>query len=253
MTNIAIILPVYNESKRIDKCLKPLLKFISNLNHNFMIIIVDDGSTDDTLNYISNNYNVKNITLIKSNRNFGKGYAVRKGITEALSGNYQQIIFGDSDGSWSTDSLLNIITKLNEGNDVVIGTRNLNKINVPFYRKSISRVTRYFYRNIFDLNSINDTQAGLKGFTFNAAQQIFPLCEQNGWLFDIEILILARRKNMNIYQIPITWNHQEGSKINFRTVKKTFNDIPGLLKYINLYFIMKLVIFFIVIIYNIKK
>lgn len=244
MSKVAIILPVYNEVKRIDNCLKPLLNYFSNLNSNYLILIVDDGSTDNSINYITNNYKIKNLDLIKLNKNYGKGYAVRKGVLHALAGNYQHIIFGDSDGSWSIKALSNMISDLQNGSDLTIGTRILKDINTPFYRKFISTITRYIYRSIFDLNSIIDTQAGLKGFSFHAAEKIFPNCTQNGWLFDIEILILARRKKIEISQIPISWDHQEGSKINFFTLKKTLNDLPKLLKLVNIYCTFRLIVNF---------
>ncbi|PSB51188.1 glycosyl transferase [filamentous cyanobacterium Phorm 6] len=231
MMKIAVILPVYNEANCIEQTVEKILEF-SQKNHAYNFIIVNDGSTDNTLQIIENQlktFPTHHIKLISYINRQGKGYAVKKG------GEYVDadcICFMDGDLAYSLEHLEPLVEKL-EKFDVVIGCRNLDRENfrnLTLLRKISGKIFNFISRKILNL-AYRDMQAGLKGFKQSAAQEIFKQQTITGFSFDAELLFLAEKKGYTIGEIPARVSEQhlyKTSKVNI--VKDSLKMFSCLLK-----------------------
>lgn len=232
---LSIIIPAYNEGKRIPLFLRELIEFsLKNLS-NFEILIVNDGSTDNTKKVTRNIIkNYENIKIISYKENKGKGHAVLQGVINA-TGDF--ILFIDADGSTPPNEILNMFNLFKKYKfDVIIGSRRLDKSNIiysqPFVRRFISHVFNFYSNFLFRLN-IKDLLCGFKGFERNVAIQIFKDLKSYRWEFDVEILYRIKREGFKIFQLPIKWKHKEGSKIKpFDPILIFLNILKLRLKYI---------------------
>ena len=231
MIKIAVILPVYNEANCIEQTLDKILAF-SQKNHAYNFIIVNDGSTDDTLKIIENKlktFPTYHIKLISYSERQGKGYAIKKG-SESVDADC--ICFMDGDLAYSLEHLEPLVEKL-EKFDVVIGCRNLDKQNfrnLTLIRKISGKIFNLISRKILNL-PYRDMQAGLKGFKQSAAQEIFKQQTITGFSFDAELLFLAVKKGYTIGEIPARVSEQhlyKTSKVNI--VKDSLKMFSCLLK-----------------------
>ncbi len=211
MPYISVIIPAYNEAERLPKSLRNIIEYLDKQNFNYEIIVVDDGSTDDTVGSVSG---FKNTIVIKQLLNQGKGAAVKRGMLEA---NGDICVFSDADLSTPIYELQKIIDNINVGYDVVIGSRGIKndliKIHQPFYREFMGKTFNKIVQ-ILVMKGIKDTQCGFKGFTKKAANNIFNLQKIKGFGFDVEILYLASRLGMKICETPVEWYNDERSKVN---------------------------------------
>jgi len=212
---LSIIVPAYNEEYRIPHFLKKLISFaIINLK-NYEIIIVNDGSIDNTKKIVANLINnYKNIKLISYDENRGKGYAILQGILNS-TGDF--ILFMDADGSTTPEEILNMLQiRKKYDPDIIIGTRIAKESTItipqPISRKILSKFFNIYSNLLFKLK-LDDLLCGFKGFNRHVALQIFKDLISYRWEFDVEILYKARKKNFSINQVPIRWKHKEGSKI----------------------------------------
>ena len=208
MMKIAVILPVYNEANCIEQTFDKILEF-SRKNHAYSFIIVNDGSTDDTLKIIENQlttFPTHHIKLISYNDRQGKGYAVKKGSQDVDA---DCICFMDGDLAYSLEHLELLVEKL-EKFDIVIGCRNLDRENfrnLTLIRKISGKIFNFISRKILDL-PYRDMQAGLKGFQKIAAQELFKQQTITGFSFDAELLFLAKKKGYTIGEIPARVSEQ---------------------------------------------
>lgn len=231
MMKIAVILPVYNEANCIEQTFDRILEF-SQKNHAYNFIIVNDGSTDDTLQIIENKLNTSqthHIKLISYSDRQGKGYAVKKG---SDCTNADCICFMDGDLAYSLEHLEPLVEKL-EKFDVVIGCRNLDRQNfrnLTLMRKISGKIFNFISRKILNL-PYRDMQAGLKGFNKNAAQELFKQQTITGFSFDAELLFLAKKKGYTIGEIPARVSEQHLYKISkVNIVKDSLEMFSCLLK-----------------------
>ncbi|MCC3527836.1 MAG: glycosyltransferase [Microcoleus sp. PH2017_22_RUC_O_B] len=202
MMKIAVILPVYNETNCIEQTFDRILEF-SQKNYAYNFIIVNDGSTDNTLQIIENKlkaFPTHHIKLISYSNRQGKGYAVKKGCEDADA---DCICFMDGDLAYSLEHLEPLVEKL-EKFDVVIGCRNLDRENfrnLTLLRKIAGKIFNFISRVILNLK-YKDMQAGLKGFKKIPAQELFKRQTLTGFSFDAELLFLAKKKGYTIGEIP---------------------------------------------------
>jgi len=236
MQKISVILPFYNEEKRILATLKEVEKF-SKKNKNFDFLFVDDGSNDKTLDILRKEKNSQKIRILSYTKNKGKGHAIRTGV-KYVDGNL--ICFMDSDLAYSLEHLFEMKERLNDF-DVVIGCRGLAEEtakNVPMIRKIFGVGFNILSRAILNLN-FRDMQAGVKGFKREVAKKLFQNQKINGFSFDTEILYLAKKYKYSIGKIPARVSNNNSysiSKVNlFRDTLKMFlslfiirlNDLIG--------------------------
>ena len=209
---LSLIIPAYNEGERIEKSLDDAVEYLREHGYNFEIIVVDDGSTDNTVALAEKHKD--HIKVLAQPRNMGKGAAVRRGMLEA-KGDIR--IFTDADFSTPIYEIEKLIRVIEDGADICIGSRALDpsmiKEHQPFYREFMGKTFNKLVQLML-FKGISDTQCGFKGFTGKAADKIFSQSQINGFSFDVEILYLARKDGLTVEQVSVEWYNDARSKVN---------------------------------------
>lgn len=212
--DISVVIPAYNEEKRLPVFLDSIIEFVNeNSDLKMEIIVVDDGSTDRTIDvvksYSSKCYKIK---LLAQVRNQGKGAAVRAGMLVA-DGNY--IVYADADGATPITELSKLIPHMKKCNEIIIGSRRMDSAGVE-RRGTRELMGMIFYKtvNFFAVPGVSDTQCGFKAFRRDVAHKLFGNAIEDGWAFDVEILYLAQLLGFAVTEISVTWNEIEGSTVN---------------------------------------
>jgi dolichyl-phosphate beta-glucosyltransferase len=214
-TTYSIVIPAYNEGARIRATLERVLAHMQRHGWEAEVLVVNDGSTDDTVQIVQS-YAAQNpvLRLLENPGNRGKGYSVRNGVLHASG---EVILFSDADLSSPIEEADKLFAALAAGADVAIGSRwlraELQTQRQPLHRQLFGRIFNLALRVILGLR-YRDTQCGFKAFTQRAAQSIFPLQHIERWGFDPEILYLARRFGYRVEEVPVQWAHREGTRIN---------------------------------------
>ena len=225
---LSVVIPAYNEEKRIPKTLAEIDKYLRKQDYDYEILVVNDGSKDKTVEVVENlKSQISNLKITGYEKNRGKGYAVRFGMLEA-KGDYR--LFTDADNSTSIDQIEKIWPEFEKGFDVVIGSRDIKGSILdppqPFLRKIILGEGFKLYRKIIiGLWGIEDTQCGFKCFTKKAAENIFPKCQIDRFAFDPEILVIAKKLGYKIKEIPVYWKNDPESKIKLKSIFKMALDL----------------------------
>ena len=213
-TTYSIVIPAYNESARIRSTLDRVLAHIDQRGWSAEVLVVNDGSTDDTVQIIQH-YAAQypRLRLLENPGNRGKGYSVRNGMLHAGG---EVLLFTDADLSSPIEEADKLFAVLTAGADVVMGSRwlraELQTERQPLHRQLFGRLFNFALRLILGLR-YRDTQCGFKAFTRRAANLIFPRQHIERWGFDPEILFLARKFSLRIEEVPVLWAHREGTSI----------------------------------------
>jgi dolichyl-phosphate beta-glucosyltransferase len=214
MIDLSIIIPAYNEAERIVPTLCSFHEWLTVHGYSFEIIVVDDGSTDDTVHLLAAwSKEIPELSVLAVPANKGKGNAVRTGMLAAC-GAWR--LFSDADGSTPVGELDKILRPLREGEaDIAIGSRYTDDAVVikaqPAIRVFWSRLANCIVQRIL-LPGIADPHCGFKAFTANAAEQVFSRCHINGWSFDLELLAVARDLDLSIKEAGVQWSDDKRSK-----------------------------------------
>ena len=212
----SIIVPAYNEAERIGASLERMLAWIAQSNSSAEIIVVNDGSRDNTAAVVNQFVRRSPIVrLLENPGNRGKGYAVRNGMMNASG---QILLFTDADLSSPIEEAAKLFALIERGEaDIAIGSRYLQRElqtrKQPLYRRMLGRAFNLALRAILGLSYV-DTQCGFKAFSRKAALTVFPAMKIEGWGFDPEILFLAKRYGLRVIEVPVSWAHDHRSKIN---------------------------------------
>ena len=214
MSYLSIIIPAYNEERRIASTLQRMQDYLSTKDFVWEIILVDDGSIDRTSEVARGMIRDERLTVIKNPINQGKGYSVKKGV---LASNGEVILFSDADLSTAIEELDKMLLWINNDYDIVIGSRALPEsiiaVNQPWYRQTMGRIFNLLVRT-FILKGFKDTQCGFKCFKREAAIKVFNLLQLTGFAFDVEILFVARRFGLKIKELPVKWINSPESKVH---------------------------------------
>ena len=224
---LSIIIPAYNESERLPLTLVDMDKLLSGVKYSYEIIVVNDGSTDNTAEIVKKA--IKNLKLIDNRVNQGKGGVVKQGMLLA-KGDCR--LFTDADNSTTIDHFEKMIPYLTPddksvsgGYDVVIGSRAVKGSKLepsqPFYRQLLGKLSNIIIQ-IVNVPGVWDTQCGFKAFSEKSAEKIFSVSKINGWGFDIEALALARHFGYKIREMPVHWVNDAKSHVKLSAYLKTF-------------------------------
>ncbi|KAK9369280.1 nucleotide-diphospho-sugar transferase [Lipomyces kononenkoae] len=232
--DVAVVVPAYNETERLPKMLSEAVEVLekweleSGRKVAYEILVVDDGSRDKTTEVAlafaeKNGLAEERMRVCKLVKNRGKGGAVTHGMQRARG---EYIIFADADGASQFSDIKTLHATLTKANTkgasspppaIALGSR-------AHMVKSEAVVKRSFIRNflmyslhtllyVFGIRTIRDTQCGFKMFSRSAVAEIFPFMHNEGWIFDVEVLILAERKKIPVFEVPISWHEVPGSKM----------------------------------------
>ena len=229
--SISIVIPAYNEQARLPETLRRVERYLQESGWDFHeILVVDDGSTDLTadaaISFASSNSNIR---VLRNSENRGKGFSVRHGMLEARG---EWRLFSDADLSTPIEELEKLWRAVAQGKDqVAIGSRAIDRsligIHQPGYRETLGRIFNLVMRIATGL-PIADTQCGFKLFHRNVAEEVFPRQKQERFGFDAEVLYIAARRGYGIAEIPVRWNHVEGSKVGMLTGLHAFVELLGI-------------------------
>lgn len=223
---LSVIIPAYNEAKRLPLTLIDVDKHLSEQEYSYEILVVNDGSTDATAEIVERfRPLIENLKILNLPANQGKGAAVRQGML-AAKGNWA--VFMDADNSTSIIEFNKMMPYLDEGYEIIIGSRAVRgaKLGPPplIHKKLAGKLGNLFIQLIL-LRGIWDTQCGFKCFSEEAAKRIFSLSKINGWGFDVEILALARALGYKIKEMPVFWGRDLRSHVKLTSYFQVLADI----------------------------
>ncbi len=221
---LSIIIPAYNEASRLPQTLEQVFDFLRNEKYSVEVIVVENGSSDNTYE-LAQNLTAKYANLrVLHNESAGKGEAVKRGMLEAR-GEYR--IFCDADFSMPITEIPRFIPP-NLETDIVIASREVDgaiRYNEPEFRHFTGRVFNLLIR-LLALPKLHDTQCGFKGFRAEIAEDLFNYQSIEGWAFDVEILYIAKMRGYEVTELPIPWYYNEESKISvLRDSARMFFDL----------------------------
>jgi dolichyl-phosphate beta-glucosyltransferase len=213
---LSVIIPAYNEALRLLPTLERLDAHLAAQALRYEILVVDDGSTDETRAVVlSAMTTMASVSLVRQWPNRGKGAAVRRGMLAARG---EVRVMFDADGSMPPEELPRLLAPVVAGRaEVAIGSRYAagakTDVKQPVYRVLWSRLcNKVIQRSL--VPSVLDTQCGFKAFTAAAARNLFASATIDGWAFDLEILALARRRGFTIEEVGVEWKDDGRSRVN---------------------------------------
>ncbi len=214
--DISIVIPAYNEEQRIEPTIRSIDDFMANSALSYEILVVDDGSADDTVGLVRRlAEELTHLSCIATRPNRGKGHAVRVGMLAARGA---VRLMCDADGSIPADEIPTVVNPIRLGQtDIAIGSRYSDGASFarrqPWYRRAWSRLANRVVQRTL-VGGIRDTQCGFKAFTAEAAGEVFTRTLIDGWAFDLEALALARRMGLVVTEHGVSWSDDPRSKIN---------------------------------------
>jgi dolichyl-phosphate beta-glucosyltransferase len=215
----SLVIPAFNEAERIGQSLQTAFAYLQTTSPASEVIVVNDGSTDATSEIVREVFagqTALTARLLEHSPNRGKGAAVREGLLAATT---PIGLFSDADFSTPIDEAPKLVEPIAAGQlDVAFGSRALDRTLIgqhqPWRREQGGRVFNLIVRVATGL-PFWDTQCGFKAFRLDVFRPILQRSETDGFGFDVELLYLARKANMRMKEIPVRWNHFEGSKVSF--------------------------------------
>jgi glycosyltransferase involved in cell wall biosynthesis len=225
--SLSIVIPAYNEERRLPQSLESILAYIATLPLSFSeVIVVNDGSSDGTAG-VALEYGRRDarVRLLENPGNRGKGYSVRHGMLEARG---EWTLFTDADLSAPIEELAKLFDAVKRaGAQIVIGSRALDRSMIGTHQSAVreyaGRIFNIVMRAITGL-PFEDTQCGFKLYHSEAVKQIFPLQRLEGFGFDVEDLYLAKLLGISVVETPVRWNNVEGTKVSLWNGLDSFLD-----------------------------
>jgi glycosyltransferase involved in cell wall biosynthesis len=210
---LSIVVPAYNEARRIRDTLERLCRFKESKPYPVELIVVDDGSQDQTAEIVSE---FPGIRLVRNDRNHGKGFTVRHGVLEARG---EFILFTDADLSAPIEEVDKLLSaSQSSGADAAVGSRALEReligIHQPWFRDMGGRFFNLLVRAFTGLR-LHDTQCGFKLFKRSSTRRAFESQRVEGFGFDPELLFLIEREGGRLVEVPVRWNDNPATKVRF--------------------------------------
>jgi dolichyl-phosphate beta-glucosyltransferase len=211
----SIVIPAYNESARLGATLEKVLAYVHAQRWDAEVVVVNDGSRDDTADIIRS-FAAKDpiVQLVENPGNRGKGYSVRNGMLHARG---KIVLFSDADLSSPIEEAPKLFHALESGADIAIGSRWLRAETQtqrqPLHRQIFGRVFNLLLRVTLGLK-FKDTQCGFKAFKQPAVRAVFPYQKIERWGFDPEVLFIARKSGFKVAEVPVLWGHSGDTRIH---------------------------------------
>lgn len=207
---VSIIVPALNESRRLQRTIPQLRAYLAG-RIAAEIIVVDDGSTDDTAAVAARELDGVEHAVVRLPWHAGKGAALRAGVAAAQG---QTIVLMDADLAAGLDNLPSLLRGL-EHADIAVGSRHLASSQIRYDNQVRAVCSRWFGRYVRGVTRIqvSDTQCGFKAFRAGPAKILFHLAETSGFAMDVELLALARLLGYSVTEVPISWTDKPGSKV----------------------------------------
>lgn len=227
---ISIVIPAYNESERLVAPLRTLLKFVENSERSIEVIVVDDGSSDNTSDVarrIAADKPEAPVNTIRYEQNRGKGFAVKTGLMAAKA---DIALISDADLSTPIEEMAKLVDPIRNGEfDVAFGSRALDRSLIgthqPWFREQGGRVVNFMIRKMSGLD-FSDTQCGFKAFNMLKFRPLLDVMTIDRFGFDVEFLFVAKYHGLRLAEIPVRWNDVEGSKVSaVRDTRRMFSEL----------------------------
>ncbi len=224
---LSVIIPAYNEERRLSKTLRAINDYLENQNYDYEILVVSDGSKDKTAEVARGLMReIGGLRVIDNKENHGKGFVVRQGLAEARG---EVRLFTDADNSTSIDQIEKMFPYFEKGFDIVIGSRDIKGSVLdppqPWHRRIIGDIFNLMVQIIVGLWGIWDTQCGFKAVSPRVVEEVLPLCKIDRWAFDPEILKIAKKKGYKIKEVPVRWVNDPDSKVNLKGMMRMGVDL----------------------------
>lgn len=228
MCAVSVVIPAYNEGARIGETLNHVTGYLRARGQSWQILVVDDGSTDDTASIVSRWAQAEPaIRLVQLDRNHGKGAALRAGVARS---NGHLVLITDADLSTPIEDMAKLEAALTRGPIAAFGSRATTVSDVrerqPLARVLLGRAGNLWIQALA-APGFHDTQCGFKLFDGAAARRLFALCHEERFALDIELVCIARRVlGERIAEVGVTWAHRDGSKVRWTDYAATFAAVP---------------------------
>ena len=221
--SLSIIIPAYNEAKRLPASLVKVREYLSASSWEFAeVVVVDDGSTDDTVQVARE----AGVRVLQNPGNRGKGYSVKHGMLEAKG---EWALFTDADLSTPIGEIEKLWSAVvDEPAQVAVGSRAVDRslvgVHQPWLREAVGRVFNAAMRLVTGL-PFKDTQCGFKLFQTSAGREVFSRQQLDGFGFDVEVLFIAKQLGFRSLEVPVRWDNVEGTKVSLLLGFAAFLDL----------------------------
>lgn len=229
MKKVAIVIPCYQESRSIKKNVETVKQYLKDINqYHFDIVLVNDGSKDNTLEIINS---IKDIHVVTYPINQGKGHAVKEGLIYSLNNlKSDYLIFMDADLSTHLPAIDDSLKLLEQGNDMALASRydkeSKMPIKQPLKRRFISKCARMLIKMMFCFKDIKDTQCGFKAMNKDTVSLIVSKAKMERFSFDVEYMYIAKLNNKTYKSFPVVWNDDNNSTVaTFSSSVRAFKDL----------------------------
>ena len=220
--SLSVVIPAFNEEKRLPGTLAKVLSFLRARGETFEVVVVDDGSSDRTAEVAQSAG--PEVRVLKNPGNRGKGYSVRNGMLNA-KGAWR--LMSDADLSTPIEDLDTLRAAL-DGAEIAIASRAVTGANVEKHQSLMRESSGRFFNlivRLLHLPGIKDTQCGFKLFSAAAAEAAFRDSKLDGFAFDVEALVLARRAGFKVREVAVTWRNDEQTRVSFGRGLAAFVDL----------------------------
>jgi dolichyl-phosphate beta-glucosyltransferase len=221
--SLSVVIPAFNEEKRLPATLASVLPFLRRRGEAFEIVVVDDGSTDRTAEVAQGAG--PEVRVLRNPGNRGKGYSVRNGMLNAV-GAWR--LMTDADLSTPIEDLDTLKAALGGNAQIAIASRAIAGANVVKHQSMAREASGRFFNlivRVLHLPGIKDTQCGFKLFSAAAAEAAFRDSKLDGFAFDVEALVLARRAGFRVREVAVTWRNDEQTRVSFGRGLAAFVDL----------------------------
>jgi len=227
---LSIIIPAFEEEERLGDSIRKILHFLSGLDVSYELVVVDDGSGDETSAVAEETcaeFPDASTKVIRYEENRGKGFAVRTGLLAAAG---KTALFSDADLSTPIEEMEKLLGPIRSGEyDVTFGSRALDRTLIgthqPWRREQGGKVFNLIVRLMTGM-PFWDTQCGFKAFNMEKFAPLLPLMRIDRFGFDVEFLYVARRHGLRLLEVPVRWNNDDRSKVSvIRDSIRMFDEV----------------------------